>query len=206
MNMKPRVLRLLLCAVLCLGGLCDVAVAAALPAGVSAQAGDDAPRARRKRPGSMHHNEAEVESARRITKVNARYIRDNARFRGGVYMTGGAGAIKVGDVALRFAAGKYHIAFVSASFDMRDASTREDRRKAGITEFEYEHSWQKEKIGDDFEYAGRYEVVEQYGKINLVLYDGNSDAVFAKIPLHSANEKSFEFSEDDFLFQFDYAD
>lgn len=169
--------------------------------------GEQSPqRASRKRPGAMRHTEAEVENARRVTAVKAKYIHDNAQFKGAAYMTGDAGGIKVGDVALSFAGGKYTIKFVSASFDMRKASTRRDRRREGITEYEYEHSWQKEKLGDDFDFGGRYEVVEQYGKVSLVLYNGNSDKVFAKIPLADANASSFEFAEDDVLFQFEKTD
>lgn len=165
---------------------------------------DQTPRASRKRPGSMRHTEAEVENARKVTKVQAKYIRDKSHFTGAAYMTGAAGAIKVGDVALSFSGGKYKIAFESASFEMRDASTRDERRKKGISEYEYNHSWRNQKLGEDFQYGGRYEVVEQYGKINLILYDGDSDNVFAKIPLDNSNVSSFEFAEDDVLFQFQH--
>lgn len=55
--------------------------------------GEQSPqRASRKRPGAMRHTEAEVENARRVTAVKAKYIHDNAQFKGAAYMTGDAGA------------------------------------------------------------------------------------------------------------------
>lgn len=169
---------------------------------VTAKAGDDeTPRQRRKRPGSMTHTEAEVQNAKKITKVQARYIRDNSLFSGDVYMVGVDGGIKVGDATMSFRGGRYYFGFESAEFDMREASTRDERMKKGISEYAYEHSWKKEKLGQDFQHSGKYEVVEQYGKTHLILYDGDSDNVFAKIPLSGANDSSFELSEDNFLFR-----
>lgn len=160
---------------------------------------DDGTRTRRKRPGQMKHTEAEVQNVKKITKVNARYIHDGVTMNGGVYMTGDAGAIKVGDAVMQFRSGKYYFGFESAEFDMRDASTRDERRKKGISEYEYNHSWKKEKIGGDFQHSGKYEVVEQYGKIHLILYNGDTSEEFAKILLTSATDSSFDFYEDDFL-------
>lgn len=176
---------------------CHAITAHASDVCVTAQ--DDGTRARRKRPGQMKHTEAEVQNAKKITKINARYIRDGVTFIGGVYMTGDAGAIKEGDAVMKFSGGKYRFGFESAEFDMRDAFTRDERRAKGITEYEYEHSWKKEKLGNDFLYSGKYEVVEQYGKIHLILYNGDTNEVFAKIPLNSASDSSFDFYEEDFL-------
>lgn len=157
---------------------------------------------RRARPNSMKHADTEVKDAMKSTKVNATYIHDGARFSGPVYMVGEAGGIKIGNSVLTFKGGKYYINYTAGEFSMREASTRDERRKKGISEFAYEHSWKNEKLGSDFDYSGKYEVVEQYGNIHLILYDGTSDNVFAKIPLDSAKASSFEFAEDDFLFKF----
>lgn len=162
----------------------------------------DAEAQRRARPGSMKHADTEVKDAMKKTKVQATYIHDGARFTGPVYMTGGAGAIKIGEAALSFKAGKYYINYTAGEFAMRDASTRDERIKKGISEYQYEHSWKDEKLGQDFAYSGKYEVMEQYGDIHLILYDGATDKVFAKIPLESAKASSFELYEEDFLFKF----
>lgn len=162
----------------------------------------DEPRARRKRPGSMTHTEAEVKNARKVTRLQGRYIKDNSTFDGDVYMVGDAGGIKIGKARIVLKNGGYTLSYDAGSFTMRDASTRDERMSKGITEYEYEHSWKDEKLGKDFAHAGKYEIAEQFGKINLILYDGNSTDVFVRIPLTSANDKSFEFTDEDFLIRF----
>ena len=157
---------------------------------------------RRRRPGSMTHTEAEVQNVMKVTRLAGRYIKDNATFAGNVYMVGEAGSIKIGDATIAFTGGRYTLKFGAASFDMRDASTREDRRREHISEYQYEHSWKSEKLGDDFLQNGRYEIAEQYGNIHLILYDGTSDNVFAKIPLESANDNAFDFTDEQFMIHF----
>lgn len=162
----------------------------------------DETRTRRRRPGSMQHTEADVRNAQKVTKLTGRYIRDGKVFTGPVYMTGDAGGIKIGNARLAFRNGGYTLSYTAGEFEMRKSSTRSDRLREGISEYAYEHSWKDEKLGKDFAHAGRYEIAEQYGKIHLILYDGSTKGVFAKIPLVSANDNSFEFSEEDFLFRF----
>lgn len=162
----------------------------------------DETQARRKRPGSMTHTEAEVQNARKTTTLHGRYIKDNTAFDGAVYMVGDAGGIKIGTARLTFRNGTYTLAYEAGKFTMRTSSTREDRLREGITEYEYDNSWKDEKLGNDFAHAGKYEIAEQFGKVNLILYDGNTGNVFAKIPLSGADDDSFEFTEDDFLLKF----
>lgn len=162
-----------------------------------------AQRPSRKRPSTMKHTEAEVQNSRKVTKLKGKYIHDGASFAGKVYMVGDAGAIKIGDASIAFRGGKYYISYEAGSFDMRESSTYDERVKKGITEWEYENSWKKEKLGNDFAHSGNYAIEEQFGKINLVLYDGDTQNAFAKIPLGSAADSSFEFYEEDFLIQFE---
>lgn len=163
----------------------------------------DEPRRSRKRPSSMVHTEAEVKNASKVTKLTGRYIRDNSVFEGKVYMTDGLGTgIEIGTARISFSGDRYTLDMDAAEFETRTSTTRKERRDKGITEYEYDHSWENQKIGKDFDYSGKYEIAEQYDKISLILYDGNSSNIYAKIPLSSANDSSFEFSEDDFLIQF----
>lgn len=173
------------------------AAAAFFPA--SGVSGPSASEQRRARPSSMKHTEAEVKNVSKVTHLKGKYIRDGVTFNGSVYMTGDAGAINVGKATIHFAAGKYTLSYGAENFEMRTSMSREERRRKGITDYEYDHSWKNEKLGNDFSHSGKYEVVKQFDKIHLILYDGDTKDVFAKIPLASAADSSFEFQEDDVL-------
>lgn len=154
---------------------------------------------RRARPGSMKHTEADVRNAQKTTQLKGLYIRDNSTFGGDVYMIGDAGSIKIGTAEIRFTGGHYRLIFDSGEFSMRTSLSKKERIEKGITEYEYDHSWKNEKLGEDFEYSGKYNIQEQYGKISLILYNGDTDKEYARIALTSANDKEFEFSDDDLL-------
>lgn len=156
---------------------------------------------RRKRPDYMKHTEADAQNVTKITAVKALHIKDNTIFGGDVYMVGDAGGIKIGNAQIAFRNGHYTFTYTSKEFEMREASTRDERLQKGITEYEYENSWKNEKLGSDFGHKGKYAVQEQYGTLNLILYDGDTKNVFAKIPLSSPNTDSFEFQEGDMLMQ-----
>lgn len=154
---------------------------------------------RRARPGSMKHTEADVRNAQKTTQLKGLYIRDNSTFGGDVYMTGEAGGIKIGTAKIRFAGGHYRLTFNAGEFSMRTSLSKKERIDKGITEYEYDNSWENEKLGEDFEYSGKYKILEQYGKIALILYNGDTDKEYARIALTSANDKEFEFSDNDLL-------
>ncbi len=156
---------------------------------------------RRARPGSMKHSEAEVTEKKKVTKLSCRYIKDGSIFEGPVYMTGEAGGIKIGDAAIIFRAGKYHLSFDAAKFKIKKypVMTDEELFRRGISKHTYENSWEYKKLGEDFEYGGKYATIEQYGDKWLILYQGDTDNVYAKIPIESVADDSFELNEDDML-------
>lgn len=160
-----------------------------------------APAQRRARPGSMRHTQAEMTEAQKKTTVKGRYICDGSRFKGQVLITGDAGGIKVGDAVITFSAGRYNFDFTSGELSMRTSYTKDERIKKGISDYAYENSWKKEKIGEDFYSKGKYAIIKQYDKVTLYLYSGDdTNTVFATIPLEDANASSFQFYEDNFLF------
>ena len=158
---------------------------------------------RRSRPGSMKHSKGEVESVMKETSVNATYIKNNTYFEGPSYYTDGYGAagIKIGTCGLLFKNGRYFFSFDAAKFQTRTAMSKKERQSKGISDHQYDQMWSSEKISDDVEHSGRYKVVKQYGKILLILYDGNSDDIVAKITLSSLNTKTIEWTEDNILIQ-----
>lgn len=156
---------------------------------------------RRARPGSMKHTEAEIQEVQKKTKVSARYIKDNSRFAGPVKAGGDGAFIKVGDSHLYFEGGRYIFSFEAGEFSMRDAKTKYDLQREGITQYEYDHSWKNEKIGQDFSASGKYEIVNQYGTTNLILYVGDTDEVFTKIPLEDPDASSFSFMNSSLIFE-----
>ncbi len=166
-----------------------------LPKDLSAQ--------RRVRPGAMKHTEAEVANKRKVTNLSCKYIRDGSIFEGPVYMTGDAGGIKIGEGAIIFSNGKYKLSFDAQKFKIKKYPVMTDKQllEKGISKYEYENSWEYKKLGEDFEYGGKYTTIEQYGQKWLILYNGNSESVFAKIPINSINDNSFELEEDDMLVQ-----
>lgn len=156
---------------------------------------------RRTRPGAMKHTEAEVTEKKKITKLNCTYIRDGATFEGPIYMTGDAGGIKIGDAVIIFKAGRYSLSFDAAKFKIKKypVMTDEERMRRGISKYEYDNSWEYKKLGEDFEYGGKYVTIEQYQEKWLILYQGDTDNIYAKIPIENINDKSFELNEDDML-------
>lgn len=163
------------------------------PIGISAQ--------RRARPGSMRHTEEEIREVQKKTKVSAKYIHDNSRFAGPVKAENGGACIKIGNSHLYFNQGRYVFGFEAAEFNMRDAKTKYDLKREGITQYEYDHSWKNEKIGNDFSVSGKYEIVHQYDTTNLVLYVGDTDEVFTKIPLVDPDAASFSFINSGLTFE-----
>lgn len=150
---------------------------------------------RRSRPGSMKHSQTEIDNRMKVTKVSATYIHDNSYFTGPIYRTGSyGGGIKIGTGGLYFTNGKYMFSFDAAKFKFID------RKEGSYVRSHYE------KLAQDFEHSGKYEILQQYGQINLVLYDGDTDNVFASIKLSSAQTKNIEMSEDGFLIQLSYRD
>lgn len=179
---KPACIALLLCL-----------IALIVPVRSSAQ--------RRARPGSMKHTQTEVTEKQKVTNLSCKYIRDGSIFEGPIYMTGEAGGIKIGEGVIIFTNGKYHLSFDAQKFKIKKypVMTDEERLRRGISKYEYENSWEYKKLGEDFEYGGKYATIEQYGQKWLILYNADSDAVYAKIPLKSTADKSFELEEDDML-------
>lgn len=163
------------------------------PLGVSAQ--------RRARPGSMHHTETEIKEVQKKTKVTAKYIRDNSRFAGPVKVENGSSFIKVGNSHIYFKQGHYTFGFEAAEFSMRDAKTKFDLEREHITQYEYDHSWNNEKIGKDFSASGKYEIIHQYDTTNLILYVGDTDEVFTKIPLADPDTNTFSFINSGLTFE-----
>lgn len=161
---------------------------------------------RRTRPGSMKHTQTEVTNVQKVKNLSCKYIRDGATFEGPIYMIGEAGGIKIGDGAIIFSHGKYKLTFDAQKFKIKKHAvmTDEERARRGITKYEYDNSWEYKKLGEDFEYGGKYATIEQYGKKWLILYDGDSDDIYAKIPLQSTADKSFELCEDDMLIKMTY--
>lgn len=153
----------------------------------------DAMGQRRARPGALKHTEQEAANAMKITKVKAKYIHDGATFVGDIYLTGEAGAIKVGTATIAFANGKYNLSFTNEKFNVQETS------KTG------RKYWKKQKLGEDFSYGGEYEVIEQYGDLWLKLYEttvANGDC--DKIPLCSKDTKEFEFEQGNMLMRMHY--
>ena len=169
---------------------------------------------RRGRPGSMKHTEAEVlqkqAEVRRQqggVKISCKYIANGHIFEGPVYMTGDAGAIKIGDAAIIFTGGNYKLSFDAAKFKIKKypSMTDAERARRGISKYEYENSWEYKELGQDFEYGGKYATIEQGSGKWLVLYNGDSENVFAKIPISGVNANSFELNEDGMLVQMSLA-
>ncbi len=161
---------------------------------------------RRARPGSMRHSEAEIAARMKVTKLSCRYIKDGATFEGPIYMTGEVGGIKIGDAIITFSKGHYLLSFDAAKFKVKKHSymTDEERRRKGISQYEYENAWEHKKLGQDFDYGGKYATIEQYGSKWLILYQGDSDSIYAKIPINSISDSSFELSEDDIYVKMKY--
>lgn len=158
---------------------------------------------RRGRPGSMRHTEAEAQQATKKTVVKAKYIHDGVTFKGQLLMVGEAGALKMGDVSIAFSGGKYRFIFDSADLKMKKlrSSTRDERIKEGISEYEYNNSYEYKQMMEDIDYRGKYAVVEQYGKYTLYLYDGdNTDRTFMKAELSGADATSFVCEEGIYTF------
>lgn len=160
---------------------------------------------RRSRPGSMAHNESEVAAALKETKVKATYIHDNAKFAGKASVTNGGASLKIANVTLTFANGKYHLTIVTDKFLTRDVKSKEDLRREGMTEWEYDHSWEKTKVANDCDFVGKYEVVKK-GVVNwLILYDDVDPSVIAaKVKLDSLNTKKLSFEIDTIVFDVQY--
>ena len=156
---------------------------------------------RRGRPGSMRHSEAEARAKQEITRLSCKYIRDGVAFSGPIYMTGDAGGIKIGDAIIAFTGGRYMLSFDAAKFKIKKHAvmTDEERLRKGITKYDYDNSWENKKLGEDFEYGGKYATIEQYGQKWLILYDGDTENIYAKIPIGSVDDDSFELAEDDML-------
>ncbi|MBD5189288.1 MAG: hypothetical protein HDS95_03315 [Bacteroidales bacterium] len=163
---------------------------------------------RRGRPGSMKHTEtevlqkqAEVRRQQEGTKISCRYICNGHIFEGPVYRTGAAGGIKIGDAAIIFSGGKYKLSFDAAKFKIKKYPVMTDAELArrGISKYEYENSWEYKELGQDFEYGGKFDTLEQGGGKWLVLYNGDTDNIFAKILISGVNADSFELDEDEML-------
>ena len=140
---------------------------------------------RRSRPGSMKHTQTEIDNHRKETPATATYIRNNAYFEGPISYMG----TKTGTGGLMFINGRYIFSFDAAKFKTRTANSDDWRKRL----------WGYEKISEDFEHSGKYKVIKQYGEIALILYDKDSDNIFAKIPLSSADTKTLEIDQDGFL-------
>ena len=148
---------------------------------------------RRARPDSMKHTGQEAAKALTKNKVNATYIRDGSTFVGDIYLTGEAGAIKMGTATIEFSNGKYRLSFINTKFDVQE-TTRTGRKY-----------WTKQKIGEDFSYGGAYEVIEKGHVIWLKLYETDSmDGYCDKIQLDSKDDMAFEFKQDNMLMRMQY--
>lgn len=160
---------------------------------------------RRGRPGSMKHSEAEARAKQEISRLSCKYIRDGATFEGPIYMTGDAGEIKIGNAVIAFTGGRYMLSFDAQKFKLRKhaSMTEKERLEKGITKRQYD-TWENKKIGQDFEHKGKYATIEQYSKKWLILYDGDTQNIYAKIPIGSVNDSSFELMEDDILLRMSY--
>ncbi len=163
---------------------------------------------RRGRPGAMKHTETEVrnkqEELRRKKegiKIKCKYICDGHIFEGPVYVVGTLGGVQAGDAAIIFKNGKFKLSFDAAKFKIKKYPlyTEKERAQRGISDYEYEHSWEYKKLGEDFEYGGKYATIEQENRKWLMLYNGDTDTVYAKIPIKDVNDNSFELEEDGML-------
>ncbi len=161
---------------------------------------------RRSRPSSMKHSEAEIQALQKEKKIACKYVRDGAVFDGAVYRTGGGAAIKVYDCVMFLRGGKYALSFDATKFQFKKHAVMSDAERArkGISKYEYDNTFESKKLGQDFEHSGRYVTMEQYHQQWLILYDGDSDDVFAKIKLDSVDEQTLEFNEDGFLMKLTY--
>ncbi len=161
---------------------------------------------RRSRPGSMKHTETEVKAVQSEKKIACKYVHDGTVFEGSVYRTGTLGAVKIYDCVMFLRGGKYALSFDATKFQFKKYATMSDAERArkGIPKYEYENSFESKKLGEDFEYSGRYTTIEQYHQKWLILYDGDSKDVFAKIPLDSTDDKTLKFNEDGFLIKLNY--
>lgn len=141
---------------------------------------------RRTRPGSMKHSASEVTDRTQKKNIRCRYICNGATFQGPIYqVVDYGGGVKIGDAVIFFGDDRFHLSFDAAKFKVQ----QKDRK----------NSWKYEKIGEDFNYEGKFATIEQYGQKWLILYDGDSDNVFAKIPIESTDAQEFELSEDGML-------
>lgn len=153
---------------------------------------------RRARPGSMKHTNAEVVEKQKVTKLNCKYIHDGSTFNGEVFMVGEGAMLPIGKAKIVFRGGRYAFSFENAEFKVNKfaAMNQDERLKKGISKYRYDNSYESKKLGQDFDYSGKYATIEQYGEKWLILYCGNSDDIYAKIPLNSVNDSSFEYTDD----------
>lgn len=161
---------------------------------------------RRQRPGSMKHSAAEVKAVQTETKIKCKYVRDGAVFEGPAYRTGSLGGVKIGDCVIFFRGGRYALSFNAEKFKFKKHAVMSDAERArkGISKYEYENSFEYKKLGEDFDYSGKYTTVEQYHEQWLILYDGDSKDIFAKIPMNGADAQTLELNEDNFLIRLNY--
>ena len=153
----------------------------------------DAVGQRRARPGTMKHTEAEAVNALKTTDVKATYIKDGSTFFGDVYLVGEAAGIKIGTAIIEFSNGKYTLNFTNKKFDVTETTSTGRKVKT------------KQKLGEDFSYGGAYKVVEQSGKVFLLLYaDSKGEGQYDKIKLSGKNATEFEFAQDDVLMRMQY--
>lgn len=146
---------------------------------------------RRSRPGSVKHTEQEAIEIMKKTKVNGKYIRDGSTFRGDIYLTGDAGAIKIGTATITFSKGEYKLSFRNAKFKVQDDKYKNRMR------------WQK--IGEDFSYGGEYEVMEQLDKTWLILYESTAaNETSDNFLLESKDAKTIELDVDGMYMKLDY--
>lgn len=146
---------------------------------------------RRTRPGSMQHSSSEVINKKKITKVKCQYVKDGAIFAGPIYLTFDVGGgTKIGDGVIAFNKGRYMLSFEAEKFRVKNEK--------------YRNVWEYQKLGQDFDYGGKYETIEQYSQIWLILYDGDSENEFARIPIDNLNSDSFELRQDNMLIRMSY--
>ncbi|MCM1153473.1 MAG: hypothetical protein NC328_07460 [Muribaculum sp.] len=153
---------------------------------------------RRSRPGSMKHSERETKDYYYGSKVSAKYISDGHTFKG----TAGEGPYKIGDVTIKFSGGRWHMNFAGQEFKTREALSKQERQRRGITDYQYENSWKSENLAGDFSSSGLYKVINKEGRYYLYLYDGDTDKeVFGKATLSGLNDQDFEFETLGFPFK-----
>ena len=183
-----------------MAGAFIVSLAAAIPSQSPAQ--------RRKRPDFMRHTEAELKAAQKKTKVNAKYIRDGATFRGKLKMEESGAYMNMGDVSIMFSGGRYHFDFESADLKVKHyrTMTKKDQYDAGISDYAYNNTYDHKQMFENFDSSGMYEVVEQYGDVKLILYSGDSkEKTFMTVALDSADAQSFRFESGLHVFDMSFA-